>query len=440
LKRVYKGELKQIKDLNTGDVVQNVSPKGSSYYAHLPALSYIMRVMDSHEPGLKMIQYKDPGRSFIASTTYRKLDEEVNVLTGSKRDRVLQEYEEFRKGSVPSNIIVTSGADPEIFVVDEKGIVIPAWEFLGSKKNPTIGPGYLRGKNNIYWDGFQAEFDVTADKCLGWTLDSIFYGLSGVETAAKKHNPNARLSHAAVVPIPDDMLRDAKEEHVQFGCMPSLNAYGLEGIKEDGRLTPMRFAGGHIHFGFFGSKIEPEVYKRIVKSMDMILGVACVSMFADYDAPVRRQFYGMAGEYRLPPHGLEYRVLSNAWLMHPVITNIVFDLARRAASYGLENFQNWKAKEDDVVKCIQECNVDLARSMLKENEILLSKMMDTIYAGSGAQVAKVYQTGIDSFIATPKDITKNWGTDKPGYWMTHCDGHLKNWRLAKATIALGEKV
>jgi len=52
------------------------------------------------------------------------------------------------------------------------------------------------------------------------------------------------------------------------------------------------------------------------------------------DEPVRREYYGLAGEYRLPPHGLEYRSLSCAWIFHPKAAATILDLARRVVVYA----------------------------------------------------------------------------------------------------------
>src|SRR5580698_5252111 len=49
------------------------------------------------------------------------------------------------------------GSDPEIFCENEKGEIIPAFAFLGSKTQ------YGREIEGPYWDGFQAEFDTQSN-------------------------------------------------------------------------------------------------------------------------------------------------------------------------------------------------------------------------------------------------------------------------------------
>jgi hypothetical protein len=216
----------------------------------------------------------------------------------------------------------------------------------------------------------------------------------------------------------------ADDEHVTFGCMPSLNVYGHKGLTAHGREVPFRSAGGHIHFG-----IGPRTKKttaNIVKALDSILGVACVSLFAGYDNPSRRLMYGLAGEYRLPPHGLEYRVLSNAWMIHPLITNIVFDLSRKALKIGeLGLLYRWVATEQETTECINKCDVALAREILQRNEKFFTEILSAKGVEDSKRMYNIFMQGLDSVVARPQDIASNWNLNS--YWVTHCDGVGKNW-------------
>jgi hypothetical protein len=340
------------------------------------------------------------------------------------------------------------GSDPEIFVDDKTtGQVIPAFDFLGSKKegtDRTFNPGTGYGGHRLYWDGFQAEFETTPLNCLAYHVDSVFNGLKGLHNKAVKHNPNAVLSADTVKMIPADLLMSAKEEHVTFGCMPSKNAYGMEGKKLPPRECPVRSAGGHIHFGFEGVKKTEEQLVENVKALDAILGVACVSLFAGYDNPLRREFYGLAGEYRTPPHGLEYRVLSNAWLFHPLIMNLVFDLARKAVVMSDKKlfYKHWKGNEQETIECINRCDVDKAREILKRNEQTFLSLMKACYACddiAAKTTMAIFTNGMDSVVTNPRDILVNWNITK-GTWATHCEGKGKNWKHALPIITKKEKV
>lgn len=326
-----------------------------------------------------------------------------------------------------SSYIYSTGSDPEIFASKENDELIPAFLFLGSKEKPFIAPAVSYGRNQCYWDGYQAEFNTTPESCHGWHLDSIRNGLFGVKQALTMFDPEAKLSIKTTFDIPMHNLQSDAEEHVEFGCMPSKNVYGMQGIKDSGRNVPYRSAGGHIHFGLL-DKSEKTIVAG-VKGMDTILGVACVSLFANFDDPRRRKMYGLAGEYRTPAHGVEYRVLSNAWLSHPLITNVVLDLARTAFVAGVNKVtKDWKCDEQETIRIINECDVSAARKVLQENEKLFKAILAAAYNNysRGIVLYKLFMEGMESAVAEPHNITKNWQLDQLDSWVSHCNGKEKN--------------
>jgi len=338
-----------------------------------------------------------------------------------------------------------SGSDPEIFVTDENDQVIPAFKFLGSKKEPSVlskVPGAPYKLNNAYWDGFQAEFDTSPSPCLCYHADSVQYGLKTVLNYAKQFNPKAKLSVKTVVDISPELMADAKPEHVQFGCMPSFNAYGMHGLDKSGDQVPFRPAGGHIHLSLDSGTTKEQI-EKMVKGMDAILGVACVSMFASFDNPKRRELYGLAGEYRMPKHGMEYRVLSNAWLIHPVIMHMVFDLGRTAAMFGARDLlKYWQCDQDETIRIINTCDVAAARQVLEKNKELLLKLIAVRYEYNLKTFPHYFQpgevnvemfskytynaflNGLESIIKDPADFEENWLLN--GNWIPHSDSPSKN--------------
>lgn len=327
------------------------------------------------------------------------------------------------------------GTDPEIFVNDKDGNNLPAFKFLGSVINPSKGPNLTYGRNRIFWDGFQAEFDTTPNTCMSYVFDSIQRGLSGVLEHARKVDSKATLSMDSVIQVTQETLDATSKEHKEFGCAPSLNAYEEGETKEnlDGNITLVRPAGGHIHFGYKDTK---ESYKETVKVLDAILGVACVAMFREYDNPMRRMLYGKAGEYRLPAHGLEYRVLSNAWLCHPLITNIVFDLARKCICLHKDGmFKLWKHDEQETIRIINDCDYKGAMKILSKNRHVFKELLKASHLeprGVNARYVMFFR-GCHNFLKNPRDIESNWNI---GYkWITHCDGANKNWGMTRNKIS-----
>ncbi len=325
-----------------------------------------------------------------------------------------------------------SGSDPEIFVVDKKGEVIPAFEFLGGKDKPTkvdVNSKALEGHTNrprsqpLFWDGFQAEFNTHADTCLSWVIDSIFLALNTLNIEAKKHNPDARITIRPTIDVSPEQLENAKTEHVEFGCMPSYNAYGMEGLKRNGREVQFRSAGGHLHFGIDGLSKDKARIESYVKALDRIVGVACVALFQNFDDPRRRILYGLAGEYRMPKHGMEYRTLSNVWMCHPLIVNVIYDLARRVLSAVDKNIMDaWKTTDAETIACINNCDVKLAKKILKRNKFIFEGLMFSIsYDKDKAKVLNyVFNNGVETIIANPDDVEGNWKLNDK--FQGHCEG------------------
>lgn len=304
-------------------------------------------------------------------------------------------------------VVNQQGSDPEIFVVDKNNIVIPAFKFLQDKKSPNLIP---ENKQAMFWDGYQAEFNIPAQSCLDSSLYHLWYGLKHLNNLAKQYDKTARLTIQPILDIPPQMLREDKDEHVEFGCMPSKNVYGMSGRKEDGRNVPFRSAGGHIHLQLTES--QKKKTEQYVKALDAILGVACVSLFGSFDDARRRELYGLAGEYRTPSHGLEYRPLSNMWLCHPTITYIVFELARKVISLvDAGQFQNWVADEKDTIAAINDCNIPLACELLKQNEEMFKDILFSFCYKDNDNVKAIYNmfmTGVENFVDEVDNVEKNW--------------------------------
>lgn len=339
-------------------------------------------------------------------------------------------YEKFDSG-------LSLGSDPEIFVGDKDGKVIPAYTFLPDKKNPYIG-----GFTTAYWDGFQAEYTTNSVNCLSYFTDYIREGMLNILNQAKIKNKEAKLLINNTVDIEPHLVIEGKEEHVQFGCMPSFNAYGMTGVIGDGRSTFTRSAGGHLHFGFSKAYRNKDTLEKMVKSLDAIVGVACVSLFESLDNPNRRKAYGLAGEYRMPAHGLEYRTLSNAWLCHPLVATLVYELARVVIKYGATDCKGWVATEEEVIHTINNCDVKYARRLLFRNRKLFKALLCCGNMGLSKEEASVihgiFMKDVTNLVKDPSDLVTNWMLT--GGWIHHTENKDKCWKHAKATVLAGKKV
>lgn len=303
---------------------------------------------------------------------------------------------------------LTLGADPEIFAF-KNGALVPAFEFL-----PPKGDGNL-----MYWDGFQAEWKYNAAwKCqnnlVKHTRESL---MSMSELAAKK---GAKLSLINVVKIPPKMLETADYKHVMLGCEPSYNAYEMRGKPvENPRLLKYRFAGGHMHFGEYTRKPD---YVKIVKLLDSILGVWAVGVARSVDSPVRREYYGMAGEYRMPNYGMndagrqvygiEYRTLSNFWLSSPPLMQVTWEIGRMCVKLaGTPYAKLWAAEEAEVVGTINACDYKSANSILRRNLPMFKWLLGHQRTYRPQHVKKAVDLslkGMSEFVENVHDIPNNW--------------------------------
>lgn len=317
------------------------------------------------------------------------------------------------------------GSDPEIFAVDAKGTVIPAFDFLPGEKERVFNPKPGHEKTWPFWDGFQAEFNIPQKYCHAWVVDHIQSGLQEVYRAARKKDPKAQLTHESVMDIPQAMMKKAEAEHTELGCAPSLNIYpGVEPISiPDSRDLAIRFAGFHIHYGY-GKQSKAEVIAR-VRSMDRIAAVVMTSVLAGLEDTRRRHFYGRAGEHRLPKHGLEYRVMSSTAMVHPAITHFCLDLTRFAShlvKLKLDSLWEVPSGDEQIQHIINAYDIDEARKLIKLNEKMLRSMISITYGITPGEAESkklkwlmdLVRDGAKNCIDT--DMTKNWRLDS-GEWV-----------------------
>lgn len=326
------------------------------------------------------------------------------------------------------------GTDPEIFAAKADGTLIPAFEFLGPKPK-SMAPA-------MYWDGYQAEFTVDHSHCNAYFVDYIQNKLSDMQRVLveKTGDKSASLTLKNTFDIPMERLYTDDKKYVDFGCHPSKSAYGEEPIHVKGRDVPFRSAGGHIHLGV--NKLTDEQYIKLAKTLDKTLGVLSVAMFQYYDDPRRRLFYGRAGEFRTPPHGIEWRVLSNAWLCHPAITHFVFEIARLITQVGIEDkseIVDWNMTEDEVRECINNCNVDLAKSLIERNRIQVMALLAKTPAVSYGPIEGVkfwydmVVNGVHKYLKNPDKLSERWCLDKG--WVGHSDGKCANMSSTTASVS-----
>ena len=332
-----------------------------------------------------------------------------------------------------------TGCDPEIFVMaGAKPRLLPAFKFLPTQKEvmqkvkPPRGTYSYDGTPTAaaYRDGFAAEYYTYPISCHSFLVDYIRAGLKKVLAAAQAHDKTAKLTMRNTFTISAATMNAATDDDVALGCMPSLNAYGNEPkLPDNGRAFKLRFTGGHVHLGM--TPPSEKVAAEIVKGCDIAAAIPAVAIFANMDSPVRRQFYGRAGEFRIPKHGVEYRTLSNAWLTGPAITHLMLNLVRIGAKIGKNGYTKYFDLDPErVQEIINFCDVDGARKWLAKHDNLFQTLLcgDGVYITGNAGMKawqKVTQGGVEEIYKDTEDVPKNWLFSDG--WIGHSDGKKCDW-------------
>lgn len=236
------------------------------------------------------------------------------------------------------------GCDPEFFFQDEKGQVVGAERIL-----PTPSPKVEAGLKLFVLDGVQVEMHPKAATCRAHVANHVAVGFRSL----KKHLATLEgvsACFSTTVKLKKKELASLSPAARTFGCVPSLSAYPLKLTGKapvDAATYLKRSAGGHVHIGLKDSNCIKDASKwpELVPVLDILLGNTCVMLDRDPGAVERRKHYGRAGEFRLPPHGLEYRTLSNFWLRSYPLMSMVFGITRMginvvANTYNPEILQN----------------------------------------------------------------------------------------------------
>lgn len=368
------------------------------------------------EYGIKTKQWTETVIETLDNVTVRKLTGKIggNLVTIRAKAMIKNGLLDTMMGNP---IGVRLGSDPEVFVLDEKDTVIPAPLFL-----PAKNPNNTTGMMQVFWDGVQAEMQLNAFNCLQELTQAVRRGLGSILTEARKKHPKAHLTIKNVVEVPQNWLQTCPNHHAQLGCAPSLNIYGLQGdFPPDGRLLPVRSAAVHMHFGVSPNYKLPRQVSEIVKCLDCTAGLASVSLAEKYDHPIRRRYYGLPGEHRLPSHGIEYRVPSTILLSHPAIHHLVWDFARIGVNMGMRNLRAaLPITDQEVVEAIRESDATKARELLNKCKDIFTPLIRGNYNRTLSSdylyrypyvVSTAWDAltnGVEKTVAKPDAVEENW--------------------------------
>lgn len=219
---------------------------------------------------------------------------------------------------------ITIGCDPELFVTQD-GKFRSAWGMIpGTKEAP-----HPVNDGAVQVDGMALEYNINPVD----NADDFVRFNQSVMAQMKAMIPDDH--DFAIVPscrFNGNHFRAQPDEAKELGCTPDFNAYTLKENPKPDNKTTMRTASGHVHIGFCedadpGSDDHMIRCATLVKQLDCYLGLPSVMFDGDV---ARRKMYGAAGAFRPKPYGVEYRVLSNAWLLSEDRMRFVFDQTVRA--------------------------------------------------------------------------------------------------------------
>lgn len=207
----------------------------------------------------------------------------------------------------------TFGCDPEVFIRNDKGKIVPACGLIpGTKEEPFKVEG-----GSVQVDGVAAEFGIDPAS----NFDEFNGRITLVMKQLKDMLPKGYgLVIDPVATFDPEDFDQLPPEATALGCVPDLNAWTEEANVPPDPLQFMytRTGAGHIHIGFTENESEDNKQHRLncrdlVRQLDWFLG----SYFCEKEGTEgarRRLMYGQAGAHRIKPYGVEYRVLSNFWL------------------------------------------------------------------------------------------------------------------------------
>lgn len=217
---------------------------------------------------------------------------------------------------------ITIGADPEIFIQDKNGKAVSAHNLIpGTKKKPHPVPN-----GAVQVDGVAAEFNIdpasTEEEFVTY-INSVMNTLKSM--FPKEHEP-------LIAPTAQFELDSLPPEVTELGCEVDYNAYTGEVNPEPDASVDYRTGAGHIHIGWgedlgLDDPEHKEACEMLAKQLDMHLALPALLFDTDYK---RRKLYGKIGAFRPKTYGMEYRVLSNAWLKDERLIRWVFTSTQKA--------------------------------------------------------------------------------------------------------------
>jgi len=247
------------------------------------------------------------------------------------------------------------GADPEVFVrkVGQKAFQSAHGLIEGDKKNPQkvhLGA--------VQVDGMALEFNIDPAK----NEKEFITNITEVMRIMGEMVPGYEMVAQPVATFSAATIKKQPKEALELGCEPDFNAW------QDGKVNPrpngnvnFRTGAGHVHIGWtkdvdVNDPGHREACIMAAKQLDYYLGVG--SLLYDPDTK-RRTLYGAPGAFRPKPYGVEYRVLSNAWLKSPELMAWVYRMTIKGIQDLFEGKPRYGTYDDTLKYAMQAEKPDM---------------------------------------------------------------------------------
>ena len=260
------------------------------------------------------------------------------------------------------NILI--GCDPEIFVKKDNLFVSAHAMIPGDKKTP-----HKVNKGAVQVDGMALEFNIHPAA----TEQEFVGNVQEVMKTLASMVPGYELAPVPVADFSLDYIKSQPREARELGCEPDYNAYsGEANLKPDAEL-PMRTASGHVHIGWTNDQSIFDIEhmskgRAVAQQLDIALGLA--SLFYDDDTR-RRSMYGKGGALRYKPYGVEYRTLSNAWLLTPERMAWVFRTTQNAVNMLMNGRALFMETNEDIQAIINNSDKTKAEKLVSQFKLEL---------------------------------------------------------------------
>ena len=262
------------------------------------------------------------------------------------------------------------GSDPEAFIRNSAGELVSAIGLIPgtkAKPHPTL-------HGSIQHDNILAEFNSRPSSNLADFINNHNLILSDLKELLTPLD--LKLDFVASALASDALLSDPITRIA--GCEADYDAWNLcknESASSAYAFGNMRAAGGHLHISFDQSVGEPVERIKMVRALDLVLGVP--SVIHDSDS-VRRTLYGKAGSFRPkdtlqetpdPYDGVEYRTLSNFWLRSNELMEFIYKGVETAYHNLDELAEQAEFYKDEIISIINGGQRDKAISFCHNNGI-----------------------------------------------------------------------